>query len=240
MLRLALAAIVFSCLTTAFCGPTQKVPLFRQRMSERVHVDLAMLDSLVKRDRVLQGRYADEQEIANRTYERLSLSNNLEAVVALTNGLEKYHVELEKFRRDSFGFGELYVLSDAAWERVQRLVLPQDLVEAVRVRKEITTCRLVLITGLSMRVEEREEGNAHRQTAARLVKDIDGRLKPACRDQGVRAESSKSCREAESEERLGRELVEAGYWEEGEKILRHAAELYENAADEAILGGLDS
>lgn len=239
MSRLALAAIVFSCLTTAFCGSAQKVPLFRQRMAERVHVDLTMLDSLVKQDHVLQGRYADELETANRTYEKLSLSNNLEAVVALTNGLEKYHAELEKFRKDCFGFGELYVLSDAAWGRAQRLVLPQDLVEAVRVRKEITTCRLVLITGLSMRVEEREEGNAHRQAAALLVKDIDGRLKPVCREQGVRAESSKSYREAESEERLGRELVEAGYWGEGEKILRHAAELYENAADAAILGGLD-
>ena len=93
MSRLALAAIVFSCLTTAFCGSAQKVPLFRQRMAERVHVDLTMLDSLVKQDHVLQGRYADELETANRTYEKLSLSNNLEAVVALTNGLEKYHAE---------------------------------------------------------------------------------------------------------------------------------------------------
>lgn len=236
MSRVALAVIVFFCLIPAFCGPAKKVPLFRQRMAAKVRVDLSLLESLVARDRVLQGGYEAEMEAANRAYEGLSLSNNLEAVVALTNNLPKVRAELEKFRRDSFGFGELYLLTDAAWERARGLVLPQDLIEAIRIRKETTACRLVMLAGLEMLASER--GNAYRLSAVRVVADIDGRLKPNCRKNGLQ-ESSKSWQGAAQEERLGRELVEAGYWEDGEKVLRHAAELYENAIDEAILSGLD-
>lgn len=210
------------------------VPRYRILLAEKLKVSESVMAEL-ERGRL---RQLSEQTLAltdaNLEFEEGSLKNHQEEIVQLTNGIPRYVAQCEVFKKEfPVGFARLFDLMDSMAKQAECVKIPDDLVEALRVRREIAMSRRVLIAGLDILVAERRHPDALRLKAGRLKESVEGRILPSCRKWGGDKKFSSRFENALATYQKGLSGVEAGYWSQGVAIMMIGKKRLEDVQAEA-------